>query len=529
MPKPGRPRNRVRSGARAPHRSSATATNCQATGLGEKCARAGGIGLPDRHLLAEAAKSHWVNEEILTFKRLGREHRIFALIVDGEPGARPGSESSASRRRSSTGWAPTACSRRRGEPIAADGRPGKDSKLDVKLKLLAGMLGVGLDELKQREAHRRHVRMMWLVAHRSPAWPSPRRSRGRLDRAQRGGAAARAGRGGSRDGAPDRRFMVGLFKVSDPSEARGNTITAREILDRGARRIETELVEQPAIQATLMDTMGTVYTSLGLYAPALRLVRQHYEKRRKLWGEENAEVADSLNHLGEVLTLKSDYAEAETRLREALEIRMEVVRGTEREVAATLSAARAGACRKGRGYKGRALDPGGARDPAKVHGHVHPDVARSLEDLGPELLARGEYEQAVGLLREASGAAAELHPSRASGARAVDGQPRICADGTRQGREAEPLCRLALAMKRQLYGRASGNGNRPQQPGLRPGGAEATSSRRRTPIGSRWRSIASCSARAPDDALDAQQHRVREIRERRADGGVPGVAGSRST
>src|SRR3546814_16245710 len=34
-----------------------------------------------------AAKSHWVNEEILAFKRLGREHRIFCLIVDGEPGA----------------------------------------------------------------------------------------------------------------------------------------------------------------------------------------------------------------------------------------------------------------------------------------------------------------------------------------------------------------------------------------------------------------------------------------------------------
>ena len=34
-----------------------------------------------------AARSHWVNEEILAFKRLGREHRIYCLIVDGEPNA----------------------------------------------------------------------------------------------------------------------------------------------------------------------------------------------------------------------------------------------------------------------------------------------------------------------------------------------------------------------------------------------------------------------------------------------------------
>ena len=51
-------------------------------------------------------------------------------------------------------------------------------------------------------------------------------------------------------------FMIELFAVSDPSEALGNTITAREILDQGARRIEFELVDQPAIQSTLLDTMG---------------------------------------------------------------------------------------------------------------------------------------------------------------------------------------------------------------------------------------------------------------------------------
>ena len=32
-----------------------------------------------------SAKSHWVNEEIKAFKRLGRSDRIFSLIVDGEP------------------------------------------------------------------------------------------------------------------------------------------------------------------------------------------------------------------------------------------------------------------------------------------------------------------------------------------------------------------------------------------------------------------------------------------------------------
>src|SRR5512133_2149258 len=98
----------------------------------------------------KSAKSRWVNEEIKTFKRLGKAHRIFALIVDGEPGA------SAKPETADDECFPPALIYKMGadgelnseptEAIAADVRPGKDSKLDGKLKIIAGMFGVGLDE-----------------------------------------------------------------------------------------------------------------------------------------------------------------------------------------------------------------------------------------------------------------------------------------------------------------------------------------------------------------------------------------------
>ena len=86
-------------------------------------------------------------------------------------------------------------------------------------------------------------------------------------------------------------FMTGLFNVADPSEALGNTITAKEVLDKGAARINRELTGQPAIQSTLMETIGTVYTSLGLYPQAIPLLRSALEKRRALYGEKHVEVA----------------------------------------------------------------------------------------------------------------------------------------------------------------------------------------------------------------------------------------------
>ena len=103
-----------------------------------------------------AAKSHWTNEEILTYKRLGRENRIFCLIVDGEPGTGD-SECFPRALRFKLGAAGELTDEP-AEPIAADARPQGDGKQNAKIKLIAGMLGVGFDDLKRREQLRQKKR-----------------------------------------------------------------------------------------------------------------------------------------------------------------------------------------------------------------------------------------------------------------------------------------------------------------------------------------------------------------------------------
>src|SRR5271168_386410 len=63
-------------------------------------------------------------------------------------------------------------------------------------------------------------------------------------------------------------FLVNLFKLSDPQENRGNQITAREMLDSGAKRLRAGLQNQPATKAALLGTVGAVYNSLGQYKEA---------------------------------------------------------------------------------------------------------------------------------------------------------------------------------------------------------------------------------------------------------------------
>lgn len=106
----------------------------------------------------QAARSPWVNSEIITFKRLHGSARIYALIVAGEPNSGDEHECFPDALRHDINAAGDA-HRSGADPIAADIRPGKDGKTLAQLKLLAGLLGVSLDGLRQREARRRYRRM----------------------------------------------------------------------------------------------------------------------------------------------------------------------------------------------------------------------------------------------------------------------------------------------------------------------------------------------------------------------------------
>ena len=115
-----------------------------------------------------SAKSRWVNEEVLAFKRTGRADRIQCVIVSGEPYASelPGREAEecfCEALRFKLGEDGQLNSVR-AEPVAADARHGGDGRYLARLKIIAGLLGVGLDELRQRDLQRRNRRMAAIAA-----------------------------------------------------------------------------------------------------------------------------------------------------------------------------------------------------------------------------------------------------------------------------------------------------------------------------------------------------------------------------
>jgi serine/threonine protein kinase/Tfp pilus assembly protein PilF len=175
-------------------------------------------------------------------------------------------------------------------------------------------------------------------------------------------------------------FLEGLFRVSDPSEARGNSITAREVLAKGVERIETGLGDQPIVKARLLRTMGNVYRNLGLYNEARPLLEGALALRRETLGENHPDVARSAFGLATLLRRIGEFDEARELYEQALAIRERAPGVTPEDLAASLSG-----------------------------------LANLHFDLGEYALARPLYERAVSIVESARGPDdAELTPHLAN-------------------------------------------------------------------------------------------------------------------
>lgn len=104
-------------------------------------------------------------------------------------------------------------------------------------------------------------------------------------------------------------FMVGLFRIADPGESRGNAVTARELLDRGAAGIDG-LTDAPEVQSRLRGTMAQAYGELGLYERQTALLEATLTGVRARRGVASAEALALQAQLAAAVTRRGDYARA---------------------------------------------------------------------------------------------------------------------------------------------------------------------------------------------------------------------------
>jgi serine/threonine protein kinase/Tfp pilus assembly protein PilF len=190
------------------------------------------------------------------------------------------------------------------------------------------------------------------------------------------------------------KFLLDLFKVSDPTRTGGSTISAREILDRGTAKVTHELAGEPIVQSRLMDTLGQVYANLGLYDQALPLLEAALTSRRQLLGEENLEVATTMANLGGVWWHRGEFDKAEPLLQRALSIRERLLGPNDPVVASSLNNLGNLHWSKGDYQQAEALLERALAIREKTLGADHPDVATAVNSLGAIAYKKGDAARA---------------------------------------------------------------------------------------------------------------------------------------
>ncbi len=212
-----------------------------------------------------------------------------------------------------------------------------------------------------------------------------------------------------------KEFLVGLFEAADPAVTGGEEVTARDLVDEGARRVRQDLAEQPEVRADMLSALADVYWILALSERALSLAREALEIRESRFPEDSPEVAASLR---QVALMTGTYTRLEST-RRGSEVRLPLFR---RAAEATRAA----------------------------HGPRHPLYAQALHDWAmygdhPPERRNALEDSAIAILRDAEGERARLAEIMAEAAHGAEPRER----GLRLGRQA-------LALRLELFGEEDG-------------------------------------------------------------------------
>lgn len=196
-------------------------------------------------------------------------------------------------------------------------------------------------------------------------------------------------------------FLVDLFEMGNPNKSTSEIPTVIELVDAGATQINTELTNQPLVQARLMTALGQVYGALGQWDRSRELLEGALAIRVRELGSEHEDVADSLTVLSQMLTQTHEGKRSHELAMQALDIYRAKFGESHARFADGLE--RAGTiCFYERDYKTaedylrRCLDVR-----LKLYGEENLEVASAYQNLGHALYVQKQVDEAEHVLRRA--------------------------------------------------------------------------------------------------------------------------------
>ena len=247
-------------------------------------------------------------------------------------------------------------------------------------------------------------------------------------------------------------FTLNLLQGGDEDVGPSDSLRVVTLVDRGVQEAQT-LDREPATQAQLYETLGGLYQKLGRFPHADTLLRKSLDQRRRLFGNEHPDVAQSLIALGMLRDAQAEYDTAEALVTQGLAMMRRTL------------PADAPAIRKATASLGRVLDDKGDYDKAipvleeavrleSAQGKPTQDLSVAMSELANVHFYAGHYAKSDTLNRQVlaidHGLYGDVHPHIADGLMNLG----AIAMENQNFAESERYNREALVITRAWYGNA---------------------------------------------------------------------------
>jgi serine/threonine-protein kinase len=193
-------------------------------------------------------------------------------------------------------------------------------------------------------------------------------------------------------------FLLSLFEANDPEVARGDTLTAGDLMARGLREADA-LRHQPDVQAEMLEVIGRTYQSMGRPDLAVVPLERALSLQRRLHPGPHPDLARSLSLTGMVVGELEGYSRAESLLREALTMQRGLLGPDDPYLGATLYSLAGVLHFQGRQGEADTLFEEAVRIFRQLPGTPDPEAMRPLADIATYLLYSRSYADAEALYR----------------------------------------------------------------------------------------------------------------------------------
>jgi len=250
------------------------------------------------------------------------------------------------------------------------------------------------------------------------------------------------------------QFMTGIFKVSDPNEKVGNIVTAREVLDKASKDIDTGLSKDPELQARMMHVMGRAYKNLGLQSQAQSLFERSIKVGSSALGPQNPETLSTMNELSWTLFQQGRLAEAERLQRKVLDIQRRVLGPEHLDTLQTMGQLANTLCEEGNCAEAVKLDREVLEKKKRLLGPEASDTLVTMDNLSIELALQGRLGEAEKLEQESLEIQLRVFGQEKLGT--INSMINLASIQRDMGRyeEAEKLFRQALDLEGRVLGPA---------------------------------------------------------------------------